>query len=161
MSYSQPSFVEPVEIRAHHLNSWAQFLLSGGSERGLIGSYEDDIHPAMNSENNHNGYGRKTFTHVANTWGYLTKKPQARIKITESFDVICSGCRKNPLNDSDGTCDNVSVSWFDDLYAKLWKIEIGREYTSQEMLDRMLAACKPDSNKLRSVIRSLQSAGSE
>ncbi len=159
-NYLQPSIGEPVEIRAHHLRTWAIFLGQGGSEHGLAMLYGRD-----REKDDFKGYGRPFLTNVANVFTYLTRNPEARVKITDSFDALCNVCPKNPLNDLDGTCDNISTSRSDESYAERCGVVIGREYTWQEIIEKTLKEADkiswPEQKRIKFAIRSLQSAGNK
>ena len=148
-------FYGPIQIRGHHIESWKRFLSLGGSEKDLIGSYGNDA-----IETDFHGYGEGFVTNFSRIFTYLTKNPESHVIFTDSFDALCEECKKK------SGC--MSQPEFDPHYVKALGMEMGKEYTSQEILHGILRIVggkeinfyvfgdKKQHKKIKSVIKSLR-----
>ncbi len=112
---------EPVEIRAHHLVAFAGFIWDTPSVEASLALWNGK----EPEKTNYNGHGREFVEHEARTWDYLVKHPQTRIKVTNSYDVLCAKCAKK------SGCGYVD----DKLAAKVLMLKIGKTYTAQSIID--------------------------
>ncbi|MFH0890386.1 MAG: DUF1284 domain-containing protein [Candidatus Aenigmatarchaeota archaeon] len=122
----QDTLQEPVEIRAHHLFSFADFTLYRPSvEASLARWYQLGKDPEIG---NFNGYGREFVEHEAETWDYIVKHPRTTVKITDQYDSLCVKC-----GNWDGCSDGADAG-LDEISAPMLKVEIGKIYTAQELV---------------------------
>lgn len=117
---------EPVEIRAHHLFSFIDFMFDYHSVKASLARWGK--HPEIG---NFNGYGREFVEHAAKTWDYIVKHPQTVVMITGKYDSLCSKCGKRE------GCSDGADAGLDEISAPMLEVETGKIYVAKELIGIM------------------------